>query len=186
MSGLPFGALASVVSDEAQLDPRLLARAASALARHGDSITNHEIMAIADFSKPSRIPRFFLYNLIAGRTTPLLVAHGIGSDRGHSGWVQEFSNRPGSEATSAGAYRIGESYIGKYGASRRLIGLEPQNDQAENRAIVIHPARYVSRAIINRQGKLGRSQGCFAFCYSDIEQVLNRLVPGAMLYAGKV
>jgi hypothetical protein len=186
MSGLPFGALASVVSDEAQLDPRLLARAASALARHGDSITNHEIMAIADFSKPSRIPRFFLYDLIAGRTTPLLVAHGIGSDRGHSGWVQEFSNTPGSEATSAGAYRIGESYIGKYGASRRLIGLEPQNDQAENRAIVIHPARYVSRAIINRQGKLGRSQGCFAFCYSDIEQVLNRLVPGAMLYAGKV
>jgi hypothetical protein len=143
-------------------------------------------MAIADFSKPSRTPRFFLYDLIGGRTTPLLVAHGIGSDRGHSGWVQEFSNIPGSEATSAGAYRIGESYIGKYGASRRLIGLEPQNDQAENRAIVIHPAPYVSQAIIDRQGKLGRSQGCFAFCHSDIEQVLSRLVPGAMLYAGKV
>lgn len=186
IAGLPFGALASDMVGEAELDPRLLARAASAMARHGDAIRNREIMAIADFSQPSRLPRFFLYNLIDGHTTPLLVSHGIGSDRGHSGWVQEFSNIPGSEATSAGAYLVGESYIGKYGASRRLIGLDPENDQAENRAIVIHPAWYVSRSIVETQGKLGRSQGCFAFSSQDIGQVLARLAPGALLYAGKV
>lgn len=186
IAGMPFGAVASTLLDDVGLDPRLLARAASALARHSDQISNHDIMAIADFSKPSRLPRFFLYNLVDGRTTPLLVAHGIGSDRAHSGWVQAFSNIPGSEATSAGAYRVGESYIGKYGASRRLVGLDPENDQAENRAIVIHPAPYVSQAIIDRQGKLGRSQGCFAFAHANIGEVLERLVPGALLYAGKV
>lgn len=186
IAGLPFGALANTYDSAAELDPRLLARAASAVARHGDVIRNRDIMAIADFSRPSRIPRFFLYNLLDGHTTPLLVSHGIGSDRSHSGWVQEFSNIPGSEATSAGAYMVGESYIGKYGASRRLIGLDPENDQAENRAIVIHPARYVSQEIVDRQGKLGRSQGCFAFSYADIGQVLERLAPGALLYAGKV
>lgn len=186
IAGMPFGAVASTLLDDVGLDPRLLARAASALARHSDKISNHDIMAIADFSKPSRLPRFFLYNLVDGRTTPLLVAHGIGSDRAHSGWVQAFSNIPGSEATSAGAYRVGESYIGKYGASRRLVGLDPENDQAENRAIVIHPAPYVSQAIIDRQGKLGRSQGCFAFAHANIGEVLERLVPGALLYAGKV
>lgn len=186
IAGLPYGAVASTLLDDVGLDPRLLARAASSLARHGDRISNHDIMAIADFSKPSRVPRFFLYNLVDGRTTPLLVAHGIGSDRAHSGWVHEFSNVPGSEATSAGAYRIGDSYFGKYGASRRLIGLDPENDQAENRAIVIHPAPYVSQAIVDRQGKLGRSQGCFAFAHANISEVLDRLVPGALLYAGKV
>jgi hypothetical protein len=81
---------------------------------------------------------------------------------------------------------VGDTYYGKYGESRRLIGLEPQNDQAENRAIVIHPAWYVSQSIAEQQGKVGRSQGCFAFSFDDIGQVLARVAPGSLLYAGKV
>ncbi|MGB5020276.1 murein L,D-transpeptidase catalytic domain family protein [Sphingorhabdus sp.] len=143
-------------------------------------------MAIADFSTPSATPRFHLYDLITGDTTTLLVSHGKGSDPSHSGWVQQFSNVPGSEATSEGAYLVGDTYYGKYGESRRLIGLEPQNDQAESRAIVIHPAWYVSQSIAEQQGKVGRSQGCFAFSFDDIGQVLARVAPGSLLYAGKV
>ncbi len=168
------------------LNPLLLTQAASALAKHGSRIVNREVMAIADFSQPSATPRFHLYNMISGTSTTLLVAHGVGSDREHSGWVHRFSNLPGSEATSAGAYVIAGDYTGKYGASRRLIGLDADNDQAENRAIVIHPAWYVSQDIAARQGKIGRSQGCFAFAFDDIRQVLARLAPGSLLYAGKV
>ncbi|MGL5839823.1 MAG: murein L,D-transpeptidase catalytic domain-containing protein [Sphingorhabdus sp.] len=169
-----------------QINPLLLTKAAAALAVHSNHIFSREVMAIADFSQTSAAPRFHLYNMIDGSSTTLLVSHGIGSDREHSGWVQQFSNLPGSEATSAGAYLVGEGYIGKYGASRRLIGLDRENDQAENRAIVIHPAWYVSQNIAIQQGKIGRSQGCFAFSYDDIGQVLSRLAPGSLLYAGKV
>jgi L,D-transpeptidase catalytic domain len=176
----------SPTTSAAPLDPRLFARAGAALARHSDKVFNRDILAIADYSAASAIPRFHLFNMIDGSTTTLLVSHGKGSDPAHSGWVQGFSNTPGSEASSSGAYLVGESYVGKYGSSRRLIGLDPENDQAENRAIVIHPAWYVSRDIADQQGKVGRSQGCFAFAHDDIGQVLARLAPGSLLYAGKL
>lgn len=164
---------------------QLLNRAKAALDAHNSRIRNRDMIAIADFSKPSRFPRFHLVNLKSGETTSFLVAHGKGSDPGHSGWVQSFSNTHGSEATSAGAYAVGDTYFGQYGESRRLIGLEPQNDQAEARAIVIHPAWYVNRSLIEEQGKIGRSQGCFAFAQSDIGQILQRVAPGTLLYADK-
>ncbi len=182
----PLAGAAAQSTNPVELDPRLLARAGAALAKHGDKVFSRDLLAIADFSQPSGLPRFHLFNMIDGSNTTLLVSHGIGSDRGHSGKLQQFSNIPGSEATSAGAYLIGETYYGKYGASRRLIGLDPENDQAENRAIVIHPARYVSQSMVTTQGKIGRSQGCFAFSFEDIGQVLSRLAPGSLLYADKL
>jgi hypothetical protein len=166
--------------------PLLLARAKAALASHKSRIRNHDLLAIADFSKPSRDPRFYVVDLRSGHATPYLVAHGKGSDPGHSGFVQNFSNVHGSEATSAGSYLVGETYIGQYGESRRLIGLDRQNDQAEARAIVIHPAWYVNQTMIHDQGKIGRSQGCFAFAKQDINVILERVAPGCLLYADKV
>lgn len=166
--------------------PLMLNRAKAALEAHRSRIRNRDMLAIADFSKPSRDPRFYLVDLQSGRSSAFLVAHGKGSDPTHSGWVQSFSNAPGSEATSSGSYLVGDTYFGQYGESRRLIGLEPQNDQAENRAIVIHPAWYVNQSLIHEQGKIGRSQGCFAFSQTDIEQILQRVAPGTLLYADKV
>jgi L,D-transpeptidase catalytic domain len=168
------------------LSPLLLNRAKAALDLHKGRVRNRELLAIADFSKASRDPRFHLVNLHSGQLSTFLVAHGKGSDPGHSGWVQSFSNTPGSEATSSGSYLVGEAYIGEHGTSRRLAGLDAQNDQAEARAIVIHPAWYVSQTMIAEQGKIGRSQGCFAFSENDIGHILERLAPGTLLYADKV
>ena len=167
------------------LSPLLLNRAKAALGAHERRVRNRDILAIADFSRASRDPRFHIVDLRSGQSTALLVAHGKGSDPSHSGWVQQFSNQHGSEATSAGSYLVGDTYVGQYGESRRLIGLDPENDQAENRAIVIHPAWYVNQSLIAEQGKIGRSQGCFAFAQGDIRQVLERVAPGSLLYAGK-
>jgi hypothetical protein len=164
----------------------LLEKAKAALASHASHIRNHDLLAIADFSKPSRDPRFYVVDLRNGHSTPYLVAHGKGSDPNHSGWVQNFSNVNGSEATSAGSYLVGETYFGQHGESRRLVGLDPENDQAEARAIVIHPAWYVNQSLIQDQGKIGRSQGCFAFAMEDINAVLERVPAGCLLYADKV
>ena len=165
--------------------PQLLNRAKAAMQFHSARVRNQTTLAIADFSRASRDPRFHIVNLHSGQSSTFLVAHGKGSDPSHSGWVQSFSNIPGSEATSSGSYVVGEGYYGEHGASRRLAGLDPENDQAEARAIVIHPAWYVSSAMVAEQGKIGRSQGCFAFSQSDIAQVLTRLEPGTLLFADK-
>lgn len=155
------------------------------LQRHSASITDTRVIAIADFAAPSRAERFYLVDLAGGRATSHLVSHGRGSDPAHSGWVERFSNDPGSYASSAGGYLTGAYYSGKHGRSQRLIGLEPQNSNAESRAIVIHGAWYVSPAMARQHGKIGRSEGCFAFGDGSLDEVLARLGPGRLLYAGR-
>ena len=155
------------------------------LERHRASIRETDVIAITDFAAPSRAHRFYMVDLAGGRATSHLVSHGRGSDPGHSGWVQRFSNDPGSNASSAGGYLTSAYYSGKHGRSQRLIGLEPQNSNAEARAIVIHGAWYVSPAMARQHGKIGRSEGCFAFGDESLEEVLTRLGPGRLLYAGR-
>lgn len=169
----------------AGVDPALVNRALLALARHHAAIWSRDMVAIADFALPSAMPRFHLIDLLAGRATTLLVAHGKGSDPDHSGFLQSFSNSIGSNATSEGAYLTGERYCGINGPSRRLTGLDATNSNAEPRAIVIHGAWYVGPEIVTKQGVLGRSDGCFVFSEQDIGTVLTRLGRGRLLYAGK-
>lgn len=166
--------------------PELLRRAKDALQRHGQAITSRDTIALVDFTTPSAEPRFHLVSTASGATKTLLVAHGRGSDPQHSGLLQRFSNAPGSFASSAGTYLIGATYGGKHGPSRRLLGLDPQNSNAEARAIVVHGAAYVSAEMARDQGKIGRSEGCFAVAEVDLQEVLQVLVPGAMLYADKI
>jgi len=175
-------AFAAVLGDRA---PDILPRALAALDRHRGSIVHRDWIGIVDFGMASRSRRFYLVDLLGGRTTSLLVSHGRGSDPGNSGWVQSFSNRPGSEASSPGSFLTGDTYFGKHGRSRRLTGLEPCNDQAENRGIVIHSASYVSDDMANMQGRVGRSQGCFAVSDNELQMVLARLGPGRLLFATK-
>ncbi|MCI4592456.1 murein L,D-transpeptidase catalytic domain family protein [Sphingobium sp. BYY-5] len=143
-------------------------------------------MAVVDFSAPSRLPRFHIIDLLSGRQRALLVAHGRGSDPDHSGWLEHFSNAPGSQASSAGAYLTGDLYIGKHGRSRRLMGLDPGNSNAEARAIVIHAASYVTPALAAEVGKLGRSEGCLAVAQDNLEEILATLGSGRLIYVDKV
>jgi hypothetical protein len=100
--------------------------------------------------------------------------------------LHRFSNAPGSNASSRGAYLTANAYVGKHGPSRRLIGLDPTNDLALDRAIVIHGAAYVDPALIASQGRIGRSQGCFAFAPEAVATVMERLGEGRMIYASRI
>ena len=166
--------------------PALMNKALAALDRHGSEIPQRDLIGIADFALPSGTPRFYIVDMLSGRTTILHVAHGKGSDPAHSGMLQRFSNVDGSEASSAGAYRTGDVYYGKHGRSRRLVGLDPSNCNAMERAIVVHGAWYVSPDMVRQHGKLGRSQGCFAVSEAELEQVITRLGTGRMIYADKI
>jgi hypothetical protein len=145
-----------------------------------------DLVAIADFAQPSWQPRLHLANLENGTVRSFRTAHGKGSDFEHDGWLKHFSDVPGSEATSRGAYVTNEWYKGKYGTSIRLIGLDQDNATALERLIVIHPAWYAEPDMVEKWGKLGRSSGCFALSERDFAEVLYSLAGGCLLFADRI
>jgi len=154
--------------------------------RAGGALWRRDIAGIANFSQRSSLPRFHIANLEAGTVDSYLVTHGSGSDPDHDGWLHWFSNEPGSFATSRGAYVSYDWYNGKYGMSLRLRGLDPDNSNALDRAIVMHSAPYATPSFIAEHGVLGRSNGCFAMAPDDFIYALTQLSGGRLIYADKL
>ncbi len=145
-----------------------------------------DLAGIADFSLNSATPRFYLVDLVGGKIKTFLVTHGAGSDAENDGWLKSFSNINGSKATSRGAYSTRPWYTGKHGLSMRLIGLESDNYNAEDRAIVIHSSWYANPRMVSEFGRLGRSEGCFVFPEDNLMEILGRLGPGRLLFADQL
>ncbi|MDD3799537.1 MAG: murein L,D-transpeptidase catalytic domain family protein [Novosphingobium sp.] len=167
-------------------DRALLAIAKREVERAGSVLWRTDIAGIADYGLSSSLPRFHFANLENGTVRSFLVAHGRGSDPEHTGYLEHFSNDVGSNATSRGAYVTWEWYAGKYGTSIRLGGLDADNSNALDRAIVMHPADYASPEHIAAWGKLGRSNGCFAMAPQDFNEALWHLSGGRLLYADRL
>ena len=153
------------------------------LARAGTSIWRHDIVGIADFGLHSAKPRFHFVNLERGEIVSHHVSHGMGSDPQHDGWLKQFSNTEGSNATSRGAYVTWEWYKGRYGTSVRLGGLDHSNEAALRRYIVMHHADYAETSHLEKWGRLGRSNGCFAMGTEQFREALLHLSGGRLLYA---
>jgi hypothetical protein len=152
----------------------------------GRALVDANVVAIADFARPSHETRMHFVDMVGGRVSSHLVAHGRGSDPAHMGWLKQFSNSVGSYATSRGAYLTTGKYGGKYGTSMRLRGLDRDNSNAWDRAIVMHPAWYAAPDMLSKYGKLGRSEGCFAMAPEDFSLVLDHLGSGRLLYADRI
>lgn len=176
---------APVPSAPAGVNAALFQRAKAALDSR-PFIRQREFVGVVDFGRASADPRFHVVHMPSGHVETFRVAHGSGSDPAHSGFLDHFSNRPGSEATSNGAYMTAETYQGKYGLSMKVHGLDWTNNNAMARAIVIHNAWYAEPEMVAVHGKLGRSQGCFAFSRADQWKVMNRLGGGSLIYADKL
>jgi len=165
---------------------RLLDIARREIERAGSTLWHRDVVGIADFGLHSSFPRFHFVNVESGSVDSVLVTHGSGSDPEHDGWLNEFSNIPETWATSRGAYITWEWYKGRYGTSVRLGGLDQDNSNAFPRAIVMHAASYATQDHVDRWGKLGRSNGCFAFGPKIFPQALTRLMGGRLLFADKL
>lgn len=163
----------------------LMAAAQSSLQTHADSITNQNEIVIVDYSLHSAKDRLFVANLKAGTVTQFRVTHGRGSDTDHDGMLDHFSSVSGSYASPQGAHVTAEQYVGKHGKSVRMDGLEPGNASARSRAIVIHAAAYAEPGMVNKYGKLGRSQGCLALSKQDLNTLLKLVPPGTLVYIAK-
>lgn len=165
---------------------KILAAAKRQSERVASKLWRTDVVGIADFSRPSWEPRLHFANLQNGTVRSFLLAHGKGSDLDHTGWLQNFSSQYGSLATSRGAYLTCEWYTGKYGTSIRLVGLDPDNSTALQRMIVMHSAWYVDAGMIEKWGKLGRSDGCFAMSPTDFNEALWHLSGGRLLFADRI
>ena len=178
--------LPGVAVPDPAYDRRVLEIAARERDRAGAALWRKDIVGVADFGRPSSLPRLHFANLENGTLRSFLVAHGKGSDPQHDGWLKMFSNTPGSEATSRGAYLTCEWYSGKYGTSIRLQGLDADNSNALPRAIVMHSAWYVDPSMVQKWGKIGRSEGCFAMAPTDFNEALWHLSGGRLLFADRI
>jgi hypothetical protein len=184
-AALPAQAFAQAFSISQQ-HRSILAVAKEQIERNRASLWRTDIAGIADFALPSALPRFHFADLEKGSVRSFLVAHGRGSDPEHDGFLKLFSNIPNSFATSRGAFVTNEWYKGKYGTSIRLAGVDPDNSNALDRAIVLHPAWYANPAMLEKWGKLGRSDGCFAMAEADFNEALWHLSGGRLIYADRL
>ncbi|MPR32206.1 hypothetical protein GBK04_02295 [Cytophagaceae bacterium SJW1-29] len=139
------------------------------------------ILAIADFSQSSRHKRLYVIDFLNKKVLlNTYVAHGRNSGQEYA---SKFSNANSSYQSSLGFYKALGTYHGKHGLSLRLQGLEKNiNDQAFERAIVMHGADYVSEDFIRQTGRLGRSLGCPAVSQAEHQQLIKLLRNGAGLF----
>lgn len=144
------------------------------------SLGNPHYLTVIDYTASSRSKRMFVINLASGQVERYLVAHGKNSG---ADIATVFSNQEGSFKSSVGMYKTGTRYSGDHGLSLKLLGLDPTNDQAEERAIVLHGADYVSDSIANTQDRLGRSLGCPAVDKKYSAYLVDLLEGGSLIYA---
>jgi len=165
-------------------DPEAIAQAvrASACAVLKLGAKPPKRLAVVDYSRASVDRRLWIFDLHAKRLLfSEYVAHGRGSG---DNFARAFSNLEGSLQSSLGLFVTAETYLGAHGRSLRLDGLEPGiNDQARARAIVLHGADYVNPRLGKMQGRIGRSHGCPAVRQEVVDQVIDSLKGGQMLYA---
>jgi hypothetical protein len=145
------------------------------------SISNRRYLTIVDFSQHSSRKRFYLFDLATGGLTRHLVSHGQKSDPNNDGMPTEFSNVQNSLKSSLGFYQTLGTYRGENGYSMRLRGLSATNSNAEKRAIVMHPARYVNEAT----GRAGRSWGCPALDPKISRSVIDKIKGGSIIFIGR-
>lgn len=159
-----------------------LATRAADCARRQGLLDGFKHLAVIDYSLPSTTPRLWIFDVTQGRLLHQeLVAHGRNTGERVA---ERFSNVEGSKMSSLGLFQTAETYYGSNGYSLRLHGLDRGfNDNALARAIVMHGAPYVSEAIAERMGRLGRSWGCPAVRQEVARTVIDTLQGGALLFA---
>ncbi len=169
--------------NDPELNPDALSYALAGFRylRHKNILTNDSIITIIDYSKSSVSERFFVIDIKRKKILfRSLVAHGKNSG---FEYATSFSNIICSKKSSLGFFLTGGTYYGKHGFSLRLNGLENNiNNNALERAIVIHAADYVNKTYIKNYGRLGRSFGCPALPINNYENIIGTIRNNSCLY----
>jgi hypothetical protein len=144
-------------------------------------ILENDYLTIVDFSLSSKVKRMWVIDMDENKIIfNSLVAHGKNSG---NDFANNFSNKNESNKSSLGLFLTGELYSGKHGLSLKLDGLEKGvNDNARQRAIVMHGADYVSQNFIKAHNRLGKSQGCPAIPVELSKKIIQTIKDKSCLY----
>lgn len=113
---------------------------------------------LIDMRIPSQHYRLFVVDMKKDSIVERgVVAHGSGSETSQPDSMV-FSNTPNSYMTSLGIYKFGVPYVGSFGRSYRLHGLEASNNKAFARAVVFHSYDYVPD--VEQEEPIMNSLGC--------------------------
>jgi len=151
-------------------------------AAQDGTLARPDLLTVIDYTRPSTERRLWVLDLARGRVLfHELVAHGKNSGEN---LARFFSNAHGSLKTSLGLFVTETPYVGRNGYSLRLRGLDRGvNDNALDRAIVMHGASYVSAAIAAKLGRLGRSWGCPAVSAEVAHDIIDTIKGGSAIFA---
>lgn len=151
-------------------------------AAQDGTLARPDLLTVIDYTRPSTERRLWVLDLARGRVLfHELVAHGKNSGEN---LTRFFSNAHGSLKTSLGLFVTDTPYVGRNGYSLRLRGLDRGvNDNALDRAIVMHGASYVSAAIAAKLGRLGRSWGCPAVSAEVARDIIDTIKGGSAIFA---
>lgn len=143
-------------------------------------VTN-KVLTIVDFSFSSTKERMWVIDMECKKVVlQTLVSHGMNSG---TEYAKSFSNQNESFKSSLGFFITGETYTGKHGLSLKLDGQEyGLNDNARSRSVVVHGADYVSKKFANKQGYIGRSQGCPAVSPEVAPTLINTIKNKSVLF----
>lgn len=148
-----------------------------------NKVNNPQYLTVVNFNEPSYKRRMFVIDLKTDRITMAMhVAQGKNTG---AVYATRFSNQPGSLESSPGIFTtVGTQYHGHHGHSLRINGLEQGiNSNALERAVVIHPAWYVTPSFIKQNGYAGRSWGCFAVNPARVKKLVTSIEGGTVLFA---
>jgi len=140
-----------------------------------------DLLTIIDYSQPSSKKRLYVLDMQNRRVIfNTLVAHGRNS--GYN-YAQSFSNDEESYKSSLGFYITRGTYTGNNGYSLKLEGCEKGiNNNALDRAIVLHGADYVSEDFLRNKGYLGRSHGCPAVPTALAQKIIDKIKNGSCMF----
>lgn len=138
-----------------------------------------DIITIIDFSKPSLEKRGYVIDLKNKKIIySTYVMHGKNSG---DNYTDKFSNVINSFQSSPGFYLTENSYMGQYGYSLRLNGLEKGiNDKAKERAIVMHGSKYAKP--IKGAPMLSKTLGCPAVPLELVKPIIDNIKNGSIFY----
>lgn len=118
---------------------------------------NESVCFLIDMTLPSGQNRFLIYDITKDTIRNSgLVTHG----RCNEMWLEgrKYSNTPGCGCTSLGKYKLGNSYMGRFGLAYKLYGLDKTNNNAFKRFVVLHAHECVPETEV--QDEICQSDGC--------------------------
>lgn len=159
-------------------------------------IKDFPLLVVADFSKNSRLRRFYVLNVHTGEVLiNTWVSHASKSDADYDGYPETFGNVSESNLSSIG-FTVTDSapYNGRWGYSLRMRGLDPKlNSNVYSRAVVIHGWNTMG-AHEASWGRSATSMGCLMISQFESgrfwgledrplsEIVINKVKGGALVF----